>query len=116
MGNIFDFWIIVFWLIIFIIIFNQHNFFRLILIAELLWGIFYILTITLGLESGYLSLITFSFFILVFAALEFVLGIVLILCIKEFVGGLFSPKIFSQSFQNNDNYSLKNFFFNNINF
>lgn len=116
MAHIFEFWISSFWITFFIFFFNQSNFFRLLFIAELIWGLFYSITILFGLEIGNICLISFGFFILVFATFEFVLGIILNMCIKEFSKGLNNLLNFSQITKINSLYRWKNFFFNNFKF
>ena len=89
---------------------------RLLLIAELIWGILYVMAALFGIETGNLCLISFNFIILVFAALEFVVGIILIISLHELNFGFNNLTNFSTINKKNSSYRWKHFFFNNIKF
>lgn len=83
MNSTIEFFYFFFWICFFIFFFNYNNLLRLLIIAELIWGIFYLLYVLSSLNTGLISELSFSFFILVFASFEFVIGIMLIRFLKS---------------------------------
>lgn len=68
-----------FFLIIFSIIINTNTSLHLLLTAELLWITLYAIVLFIGLVYDNLNVLSLTFFFLVFSAIEFGIGLVLLL-------------------------------------
>ena len=68
-----------FFLIFFSILINTNTSIHLLLTAELLWITLYTIVLLLGLVYDNLNLLSLTFFFLVFSAIEFGIGLVLLL-------------------------------------
>jgi NADH:ubiquinone oxidoreductase subunit K len=68
-----------FFLILFSILINTNTSIHLLLTAELLWITLYTIVLLLGLIYDNLNLLSLTFFFLVFSAIEFGVGLVLLL-------------------------------------
>ena len=68
-----------FFLILFSILINTNTSIHLLLTAELLWITLYTLVLLLGLIYDNLNILSLTFFFLVFSAIEFGIGLVLLL-------------------------------------
>lgn len=75
----FNFILILFFLILASVALNINTALHLLLTAEFLWITLYILTLTLGLIYDNLNLLSLTFFFLVLSAVEFGLGLVIML-------------------------------------
>lgn len=70
---------IFFFLLLFSIIINVNTSLHLLLTAELLWITLYAIALFIGLVFDNLNILSLTFFFLVFSAIEFGLGLVLLL-------------------------------------
>ena len=68
-----------FFLIIFSILINTNTSLHLLLTAELLWITLYVIVLFIGFVFDNLNLVSLTFFFLVFSAIEFGVGLVLLL-------------------------------------
>lgn len=68
-----------FMLIIFSILINSNTSLHLLLTAELLWISLYAIVLFIGLIYDNINLLSLTFFFLVFSAIEFGLGLILLL-------------------------------------
>jgi len=68
-----------FFLILFSILINTNTSIHLLLTAEILWITLYAIVLLLGLVYDNLNLLSLTFFFLVFSAIEFGIGFVLLL-------------------------------------
>lgn len=68
-----------FFLILFSILINTNTSLHLLLTAELLWITLYSLVLLIGLFYDNLNMLSLTFFFLVFSAIEFGIGLVLLL-------------------------------------
>lgn len=68
-----------FFLILFSIIINTNTALHLLLTAELLWITLYMIALLIGLIYDNLNILSLTFFFLVFSAIEFGIGLVLLL-------------------------------------
>jgi NADH:ubiquinone oxidoreductase subunit K len=68
-----------FFLLIFSIIINTNTSLHLLLTAELLWITLYAIVLFIGLIFDNLNILSLTFFFLVFSAIEFGVGLVLLL-------------------------------------
>lgn len=68
-----------FFLIIFSVIVNTNSGLHLLLTAELLWITLYVMVLFIGFVFDNLNVLSLTFFFLVFSAIEFGIGIVLLL-------------------------------------
>lgn len=68
-----------FFLLIFSIIINTNTSLHLLLTAELLWITLYAIVLFIGLAFDNLNLLSLTFFFLVFSAIEFGIGLILLL-------------------------------------
>ena len=68
-----------FFLVFFSIFINTNNSLHLLLTAEILWITLYALTLYLGILYDNLNILSLTFFFLVFSAIEFGIGLVLLL-------------------------------------
>ena len=75
----FNFIMILFFLILTSVALNTNTALHLLLTAEFLWITLYILTLTLGLVYDNLNLLSLTFFFLILSAVEFGLGLVIML-------------------------------------
>lgn len=82
MQHIWQFWSLLFWVTLGLFAINQYLVLRLIILAELIWGILFIIVNLIGLKLGSIYATSFTFFILVFASIEFVIGIFLFIIFK----------------------------------
>lgn len=78
LGDI-NFIITLFFLLLVSIVLNTNTALHLLLTAELLWVTLYILTLLLGLIYDNLNLLSLTFFFLILSAVEFGLGLVIML-------------------------------------
>lgn len=79
-----DFFIIIFWLSLGLFIFNLNNFVSILLFAEFTWLILYTLTMLVGSIINEVTTTSLSFFILGFGGLEFVIGLMLLVVMRNF--------------------------------
>lgn len=68
-----------FFLILFSIVINTNTALHLLLTAEILWITLYAIVLFVGLVYDNLSVLSLTFFFLVFSAIEFGIGLVLLL-------------------------------------
>jgi len=68
-----------FFLIIFSLIVNTNTALHLLLTAEILWISLYAITLFIGLIYDNLNILSLTFFFLVFSAVEFGIGLILLL-------------------------------------
>lgn len=68
-----------FFLILFSILINTNTALHLLLTAEILWITLYAITLFLGFIFDNLNILSLTFFFLVFSAIEFGIGLVLLL-------------------------------------
>jgi len=68
-----------FFLIIFSVIVNTNTALHLLLTAEILWISLYAITLFIGLIYDNLNILSLTFFFLVFSAVEFGIGLILLL-------------------------------------
>lgn len=78
-----NFWNFFFWLTMIGFIVNIENFFKLLLYSEITWLTLYVYTLISGSINDDLTLISTSLFIIGLAALEFSIGILLIILFKN---------------------------------
>lgn len=76
---------VLFFLILFSIAFNVSNALHLLLTAELLWITLYIVVLSIGLIFDNVNLISLTFLFLVLSAVEFGIGLVIILIQNIFI-------------------------------
>lgn len=101
-----NFWNLLFWLVLFSFLFNPNNFLNLLLFSEITWLSLYVLTIILGACNDDINLVSFTFFILSLAGLEFAFGFLLLILFKNFnisINLVENNKIFNQIALNNKN-------------
>lgn len=79
---------ILFFLILVSITFNVSNALHLILTAELLWITLYVIVLSLGLLGDNLNLVSLTFFFLVLSAVEFGIGLIIMLLQNIFTRSL----------------------------
>ena len=85
----------------------------MLLFSEIVWVILYVLTVFFGSLIDDINLYSLSFFLLAFAALEFSIGILILVLFKNFKIDFVFFKNSKEFLQNNlDNNKL--FFFNNF--
>lgn len=70
---------IFFFILLFSIVINTNTAIHLLLTAELLWITLYVIVLFIGLVFDNLNVLSLTFFFLVFSAIEFGLGLVLLL-------------------------------------
>ena len=85
-----DFIIIFFWLSIGLFFLNNYNFVSLLLFAELTWLVLFSLCVIIGANNNDIISMSFTFFILGFGGLEFVIGLMLVVLLKNFNIGVTS--------------------------
>ena len=78
-GRKFKYVIFIFFLILFSILINTNTSIHLLLTAELLWITLYVIVLLVGLIYDNLNILSLTFFFLVFSAIEFGVGLVLLL-------------------------------------
>lgn len=96
-----NFFYSLFWIFFFSILFNLNNFFTLLFNAEVLWVLLYVLAGLLGVIVDDASLMSLTFFILGFAAIEISVGLLLLIFMKY--------SNLSLNFSDNYDYAVKNF-------
>lgn len=96
-----NFFYSLFWIFFFSILFNLNNFFTLLFNAEILWVLLYALAGLLGVIVDDASLMSLTFFILGFAAIEISVGLLLLIFMKY--------NNLSLNFSDNYDYAIKNF-------
>lgn len=79
---------ILFFLILVSITFNVSNALHLILTAELLWITLYVIVLSLGLLGDNINLVSLTFFFLVLSAVEFGIGLIIMLLQNIFTRSL----------------------------
>lgn len=85
----------------------------MLLFSEIVWVLLYILTVFLGSVIDDINLYSLSFFLLAFAALEFSIGILILVLFKNFkIDYSFFNN--SKDFLQNNSDNNKLFFFNNF--
>lgn len=116
MQHITEFLLTLFWVTFFIMFFNLNNFAVLLIFSEILWCILYLLCVLLGLFTDNLTLMSLSLFVLVFASIEFIIGLFLIMLYRytQTDSFIFTNK---KSYRTLNNlFSLKKLYFNYIKF
>ena len=78
-GRKFKYVVPIFFLILFSILINTNTSLHLLLTAELLWITLYAIVLFIGLIYDNLNILSLTFFFLVFSAIEFGIGLVLLL-------------------------------------
>lgn len=78
-----DFFIIFFWLCLGLFFFNISNFVTILLFAELTWLVLFVLSTTIGSIINDLTSTSLTFFILGFGGLEFVIGLMLVVLMRN---------------------------------
>ena len=91
-----DFFIILFWISLGLFFFNINNFVTILLYAELTWLVLFVLASMTGALINDINIMSFTFFILGFGGLEFVVGLMLVVLMKNMQISLTS--------KNNENY------------
>jgi len=76
---------ILFFLVFFSISFNISNALHLLLTAEMLWITLYLIVLSLGFLTDNINLLSLTFFFLVLSAVEFGIGLVIILLQNVFL-------------------------------
>jgi len=92
-----NFFFFIFFLLLVFIYSNYVNFISMIFYGELFWILLYLITVTVGSYIDDLTIISFSFFLLGFAGLEYCFGLLLLILFKEL-------NITNFLINNNDNY------------
>lgn len=97
-----DFFIVLFWLSLGLFFLQNHNVVSLLLYAELTWLILFVLSTVIGSQINEILSMSFTFFILGFGGLEFVVGLMLIVLLKNSNVSLIatSPIIADSSYSN----------------
>lgn len=78
-----DFFIIFFWLCLGLFFFNVNNFLTILLFAELTWLVLFVLSSTVGAIINDITSTSITFFILGFGGLEFVVGLMLVVLMRN---------------------------------
>lgn len=78
-----DFFILFFWITLGLFFFNVKNFITILLYAELTWLIIFSLSSVIGAQLNEITSMSFTFFILGFGGLEFVIGLLLVVLLKN---------------------------------
>ena len=111
-----NFWIIFFWLSFISFIVNLSNFLNLLFFSELTWLILYNISVVGGAINDDLNIVSFTFFILGLAGLEFSFGFLLILLFKTFNISLNlienETKSYNNLYTKNNNIYVEKFFWN----
>lgn len=100
-----DFFIIFFWLCLGLFFFNINNFITILLFAELTWLVLFVISTTVGSMINDLTSTSITFFILGFGGLEFVIGLMLVVLMRNLNISLGNP---DESIQNNDARNFSN--------
>ena len=79
-----DFFNLLFWLVLFLILCNNTNFLSLLLFSEFMWILLYCFSSILGAINDDLLLLSFSFYFLGLAGVEFSFGLLLIVLFKQY--------------------------------
>jgi NADH:ubiquinone oxidoreductase subunit K len=93
-----DFFVFVFILSIGLFITNNKNFVSILLFAELTWLILYVISVIVGSHINDINAVSFTFFILGFGGLEFVIGFMLVILMKNM-----NISLASSNLKNNSN-------------
>ncbi len=80
-----DFLLCLFWLAVGGFVFNAANFVTLMLYAEFTWLVLYSLSAVIGAQLDDITTTSLTFFILGFGGLEFAIGLMLIVMLKNFL-------------------------------
>lgn len=78
-----DFFIVLFWVSLGLFFFNINNFVTILLYAELTWLVLYTLSTIVGAAVNDITSMSLTFFILGFGGLEFVIGLMLVVLMKN---------------------------------
>ena len=78
-----NFFLLIFFFLLILIYANFINFISMIFYGELFWILLYLLSITIGAYIDDITIISFSFFLLGFAGLEYCFGLLLLILFKE---------------------------------
>lgn len=78
-----DFFIIFFWLCLGLFFFNINNFLTILLFAELTWLVLFVISSTVGSIINDITSTSITFFILGFGGLEFVIGLMLVVLMRN---------------------------------
>lgn len=78
-----NFFFFVFFLLLVFIYSNYVNFISMIFYGEFFWILLYIITVSVGSYIDDITVISFSFFLLGFAGLEYCFGLLLLILFKE---------------------------------
>jgi len=80
-----DFLLCLFWLALGGFVFNVANFVTLMLYAEFTWLVLYGISVVIGAQLDDVTVTSLTFFILGFGGLEFAIGLMLIVMLKNFL-------------------------------
>ena len=83
-----DFFIFLFWISLGLFFFNTQNFVTILLYSELTWLLLFVLSTIIGSQINDIISMSFTFFILGFGGLEFVVGLMLVVLMKNINVGL----------------------------
>ena len=83
-----DFFILLFWISLGLFFFNTQNFITILLYSELTWLILFVLSTLIGAQINEIVSMSFTFFILGFGGMEFVIGLMLVVLMKNMQIGL----------------------------
>lgn len=78
-----DYFIVFFWLCLGLFFFNINNFVTILLFAELSWLVLFVISTIVGSTINDLTSTSLTFFILGFGGLEFVIGLMLVVLMKN---------------------------------
>jgi len=95
-----NFYVFLFWLSFLGFFLNLGNFFKLVIYAELVWLILFVYSALCGGINDDLGILSFSFFVLGFAGVEFSLGLLLIVLYKNTFK---TADLDNQTFKKSDN-------------
>lgn len=79
-----DFFIVFYWLCLGLFFFSNSTVLSLLIFAEITWLVLYTLSILVGAYINDLTAMSMTFFILGFGGLEFVVGLLLVILLKNF--------------------------------
>lgn len=88
-----NFWILVYWLVLYYFILNQNNVLKIILYSEFMWVVLYTYSVTIGLINDNITLLSSVFFLLALAGLEFSIGLLLSVVLKNWKKNLNTDKV-----------------------
>lgn len=112
MQHIWQFWAFLFWITLGLFVMNQYMLLRLIILSELIWGILFVLVNLIGLKLGNLYFVSFTFFILVFSSIEFVVGVFLLIVFKLLNITKVQLYLNDVKVTSHENYRLKKYYYN----